>query len=646
MLSTKLKEAAGNSADATLYVDDVFSTWLYTGNGSTQTITNSIDLAGKGGLVWLKGRSSGNHILQDTVRGANNYLLTDSTAATQTIPNTNFVFGSTGFSMDNNYLGWNTTGNPYASWTFREAPKFFDVVTYTGTGSARTIAHSLGDAPGMIIVKRTDTTGNWQVYHRGLTSAAYSIQLNLTAAQSSAPTVWNSTAPTSSVFSVGTDATVNASDGTYVAYLYAHDAGGFGLTGTDNVISCGSYTGNSNATGPVVSLGYEPQYLMIKNATGTGNWQVIDSMRGMAVGSADATLQANLTNAESSVEYLIPTATGFQITSGSTEVNTSGSTYIYMAIRRPNKPPTTGTQVYTNAIQTTGITPTTSTTGFVTDLIIQSQSPSATNKFWSDRLRGTTSNNYAYVISNSTSAEATGTGGGIGLDNNTGFSNNLIGMNPTYNWNFKRAPGFFDVVCYTGNGASNTISHNLTAAPELIIIKSRNNAYDWQTASNFNSLNFLYTQISSNDAGATFTYSAGVLFSAQPTSTSIFLNSSGSSNSNGATYVAYLFATLAGISKVGSYTGNGTSQNIDCGFTAGARFFLVKATSTTGSWWVWDSARGITAGNDPALQLNATGAEITTADAVDPYAAGITVNQEATCSINASGVSYIYLAIS
>jgi len=102
----------------------------------------------------------------------------------------------------------------------------------------------------MIIVKRTDTTSNWQVYHKSLTSAAYSIQLNLTAAQASATTVWNSTAPTSSVFSVGTDATVNASGGTYVAYLYADQAGGFGSAGTDNVVACGSYTGMGITSGP------------------------------------------------------------------------------------------------------------------------------------------------------------------------------------------------------------------------------------------------------------------------------------------------------------------------------------------------------------------------------------------------------------
>jgi len=164
MLSAKLKEAAGNSADATLYVDDVFSTWLYTGNGSTQTITNGIDLAGKGGLVWVKSRSAAtNNFLFDTTRGVNVEINSNTTDANATLVNSVTAFNSSGFALGS-AAGINVSAATYASWTFRKAAKFFDVVTYTGTGSARTIAHSLGVAPGMVIVKRTDTTGNWQVY--------------------------------------------------------------------------------------------------------------------------------------------------------------------------------------------------------------------------------------------------------------------------------------------------------------------------------------------------------------------------------------------------------------------------------------------------------------------------------------------------
>lgn len=205
----------------------------------------------------------------------------------------------------------------------------------------------------------------------------------------------------------------------------------------------------------------------------------------------------------------------------------------------------------------------------------------------------------------------------------------------------RRAPGFFDVVCDTGTGTAHAVAHNLAVAPELVIRKSRSAATQWEvwhsalTASEKLVLN-------SNAAKAA---DATAWNGTAPGASAFAVGTGANVNANGATFVTYLFATLAGISKVGSYVGNGESQTIDCGFTTGARFFLVKAVNAAGSWWVYDSARGIVAAADPALQLNSTAAEITSADAVDPHASGIIVNQEATCSINASGVTYAFLAI-
>ena len=118
-----------------------------------------------------------------------------------------------------------------------------------------------------------------------------------------------------------------------------------------------------------------------------------------------------------------------------------------------------------------------------------------------------------------------------------------------------------------------------------------------------------------------------------------------SNASNTQTYIAYLFATLAGVSKVGSYTGTGSNVDVDCGFSAGARFILIKRTDATGDWYVWDSARGIVAGNDPYLLLNSTAAEVTNTDYIDPLASGFTVTSSAPAALNASGGNYIFLAI-
>jgi hypothetical protein len=156
------------------------------------------------------------------------------------------------------------------------------VVTYTGTGANRTVAHNLGSVPGCIIVKRTDTTGDWQVYHRANTASPETdyLVLNSTAATADSNTRWNDTQPTDAVFSLGTEATVNASGGTYVAYLFAHDDGGFGDDGSENVISCGSFTYNSSS-GNTINLGYEPQWILVKNVTDVTQWYMQDTMRGM-----------------------------------------------------------------------------------------------------------------------------------------------------------------------------------------------------------------------------------------------------------------------------------------------------------------------------------------------------------------------------
>jgi hypothetical protein len=235
-LLTNLAAAAGAAGGDGTYIEDVFSTYLYTGNGSTQTITNGIDLDGEGGLVWIKMRATAGyeHILTDTARGAQRYLSSDNTLGQQTGTNDLTAFTSTGFSLGTSSRVNRSVAseNTFASWTFRKAPKFFDVVTYTGTGANRTVAHNLGSVPGCIIVKRTNTSGDWQVYHRANTANPETdyLVLNSTAATVDSNTRWNDTQPTDAVFSLGTEATVNASGGTYVAYLFAHDAVGLGMT--------------------------------------------------------------------------------------------------------------------------------------------------------------------------------------------------------------------------------------------------------------------------------------------------------------------------------------------------------------------------------------------------------------------------------
>jgi hypothetical protein len=636
-----------------LVVEDVFSTWLYTGNSSTQTITNGVDLAGKGGLVWTKARSSGfSNGLVDTVRGALNTLISNSTDGSTPSFNTVTAFTSSGFSVGTSAIT-NSVGTTYVSWTFREAPNFFDVVTYTGTGANRTIAHNLGVAPGMILVKRTDTTGDWQVYHRSNANTQYMV-LNLNNSVATGATRWNSTTPTATEFSVGTDATVNASGGTYVAYLYAHN------TASDGIIQCGSYVGNGSSTGPVITLGWEPQWILFKCINNSAYWYVLDNMRGMPVSGVQASLYPNAAtneNGYSNMPILAPTATGFQLISSDSDFNGNGNTYIYVAIRRgPMRTPTLGTSVFSPVYATSASSPYTVTTNFPVDLVI-STGVSGNSKNTMDRLRGGTTTSYAVVNTDSTVAEFTGSSVGIGFQNNTAVVDNSYwsgyGLNVIY-WNFRRAPGFMDVVCYTGNGSNGvgdigrTITHGLGVAPELVIVKNRSASTNWRVwTTPFGSSNNALLNSSGAPNSAFYVWANTYLAVTNPiTQFGVYADgTSNSTNTSNQNYVAYLFASAPGVSKVGSYTGNGSSQTINCAFTTGARFVLIKRTDSTGDWYVWDSARGIVAGNDPYLALNTLAAEVTSNDSVDTDSTGFIVNQVAASNINVNAATYIFLAI-
>jgi hypothetical protein len=258
--------------------------------------------------------------------------------------------------------------------------------------------------------------------------------------------------------------------------------------------------------------------------------------------------------------------------------------------------------------------------------------------------------------------------------NTTAFQNNLstattaaeaTAGQSTQNWNntglyavtslavwysFRRAPSFFDQVCWTGDGTVRTVAHNLAAVPELIIYKCRSNATtDWTTAFNFTNTTWDLLFLNYSDASyGTYSYANDTFYSAKPSSTLLSFGNSTNANApnvSGRTYFAYLFATCAGVSKVFSYTGNGSSQTINCGFTGGARFVMIKRTDSTGDWYVWDTARGIVSGNDPHLSLNTIVAEVTTDDTIDTDNTGFVVNQVSATNVNVSSATYIGLAI-
>lgn len=621
------------------YIEDVFSTWLYTGTGATQTITNNLDLSTKGGLTWIKSRASGQHRLTDTVRGATKSLDSTVTSAELTETTGLTAFNTTGFTIGsdtdyNNFLN-------YASWSFCKQAKFFDVVTFTtsSTNTNKRISHSLGSAPGLIIIKSTNTSSNWIVYHRSLGRSNYLVLNSATIAIPST-NIWGTSDPTSADF--GLDETQFGAAATWVAYVFAHDAGGFGDSGNDNVISCGSVTTNGSGQIPTVNLGWEPQWLIMKNTTSAGNWDMYDTMRGWV--SQDQNqfnrLSANVSSAEATgVNGLaVITSTGFR--SNTLDFGAS-QTYIYIAIRRgPMKTPTDATKVF-NATAATGSTTTFRNIGFPLDMAWATARTGDAFRV-QDRLRGlpTNVNSGNILLTNSTAGEQAIQPSIFNADNLGRFDGGSLAATSAVWHHFRRAPGFFDVVAYTGTGVARTVSHNLGVVPELMIVKSRS-AANWAA---YDSLNGATKYLTPNDNSASAT-SPGMWNDSSPSATNFNVGTSSRVNALSATYIAYLFATCPGVSKVGSYTGTGTTKQIDCGFTNGARFVLIKRTDSTGDWYVWDTARGIVSGNDPFLLLNSTAAENTSTDYIDPLSTGFEISSTAPAAINANGGSYIYLAI-
>ena len=644
MSNTKtVMSQAANTLAKPLEVEDVFSTYLYTGNGSTQTITNGIDLDGEGGLVWFKSRPQGNHNLMDTERGNTKYIRSNTTDTEGT--NTNYItsFNSNGFT-----LGPSGTLNgtqDYASWTFRKAPRFFDVVTYTGTGSAGlTIDHSLGSVPGSIIVKRLNSTNAWTVYHRSLGNNK-KLELNKTDSivDIGNSIAWNTTTPTDTQFYLGADGGVNGNGGTYVAYLFAHNDGDgkFGGEADADIIKCGSYTGDGTTDGSkLVDLGFEPQFLIIKNTSVSENWLMIDSMRGASYDNTNV-LFSNLSQGESTNGRAIWTMdpNGFRLSKNNSDSNESGNNYIYMAIRRGTKAPESATEVFDVGLRSGSSSDANTTSDILTDAsIIMRRDSSSEYNLAGTRLQGL--NN---LFPESTSAE--GAGAIDGWDTMSGLivngSNGAVNTGSLVDFSWKRAPGFFDVVAYTGNGtAGRTVSHNLTVAPEMIWVKRRNANSNWSV---YHSAigNDKYIVLNTTNTPVT---SSTFWNNTDPTASSYTVGTANGTNNTNDTYIAYLFASLPGISKVGSYTGNGTSQNIDCGFTSGARFVLIKNASQSDNWMVYDSVRGIVSGNDPYLRLNSTAAEYTSGDHIDPYSGGFAATSNDP-STNRTGNTYIFYAI-
>jgi hypothetical protein len=314
-----------------------FNPVLYTGTSATQSITG---VGFQPDFVWLKARSGAfQHGQFDAVRGATKGLVSNTTDAETTFSAVT-SFNSNGFTNGTDY---NNSGTTYVSWNWKangagssntagsitstvsaNTTAGFSVVTYTGTGANATIGHGLGAVPKMIIVKDRTSALNWRVYHVS-TGNDGGMFLNTTGAYASNSGMWNSTTPTSTVFTVGTDQGTNFSTDSFVAYCFAEVAG---------YSAFGSYTGNGSTDGPFIYTGFKPAFVVVKRTNTTGDWPMVDSTRD-PYNVAQYGLYANSSISEASFGSPTPmydfNSNGFKIRNTFANTNASGGTYIYMA---------------------------------------------------------------------------------------------------------------------------------------------------------------------------------------------------------------------------------------------------------------------------------------------------------------------------
>ena len=316
---------------------DYMKSVLWTGNGTTQ----DVDVGWNPGLTFTRNRTdaSGGSIY-DIIRGDTEFLQSTNTNVPASDSGNDFEFITNGFTVNNNgnianistknFVGWNwkggestveNTDGTITSQVSANPTSGFSVVKWTGTGSAGTIGHGLSATPQFIIVKNLTYGVNWRAYHVASGGTKY-YSFNSNNAEGTSSLPWNNTAPTSSVFSVGTEDNTNRSSDEFIAYVWAPVAG---------YSKFGYYTGNGSTDGPFVYTGFRPAYIMIKRTVNAGgSWVIHDSSRN-TYNVADLNLYANVIDGENSDAVLDFTSNGFKIRTTRLGENWSGDTFIYMA---------------------------------------------------------------------------------------------------------------------------------------------------------------------------------------------------------------------------------------------------------------------------------------------------------------------------
>ena len=572
---------------------------LYTGTGSQSTVNTGLDIESTGGMYWIKNRDGTfNHTLVDTERGASNILVSNASDSAFDSPDIVRSFTSDGFEVVD-YNQTNKDGDGLVAWGFPKAAGYFDIVVYNAANPQGEVVvpHNLGVEPGCVIIKCTQTTGtSWMVYHKSLGSNKY---LNLNEGNKEAvmnPYFLTATNTTITLF----PATWSNTPGEiYVAYLFAED--------TPDMIKCGSYTGNGGMLS--VDTVFEPQWVLIKRYNDNGDWFIFDNKRKNGDGFFTP-LYPNL-NAEelTTANYLNFESTGFRVDGGNPDyaVNGNGDNYIYIAIAAPPPP-----EPPIDALN--GLTKLYQGTGTDNDIINGIDLVNNDGLVWTKAMNASYSNLFFDTVRGTGNYLASNNSGEQYTDNTTlnefkdnGFklgSSGQVNLSDTQyaSWTFQKAPGYFDVVEYTGNGSSQAVSHSLTTKPGLIITKVKDFNGPWYTyhaalgANKYLRLNENGGAVDSDWLGAEPTDTTFTVGGSQPTV----------ANVSNREYIAYLFAEdTPGLIKCGEMPSQ-SNTTITTGFKP--QWLLFKPDQSGQPWYIFDAKRGVNGAKD-ALYPNTNGAE-------------------------------------
>ena len=635
-----IQGAAGAGGDK-VYVDDLFSVDMWAGDNTTRTINNGLDLAGEGGIVFIK---STNHTSDWVVSGTgfgdtnnmstnnNNGIISDN-ARFMSLQSNGFQIGGDVQVNNGNYK--------YKSFSFRKQKQFMDIVTFTGTGAARTIAHNLGSVPGMMIIKAKNGGRDWNVYHRSTFvggEGEYRMRLDSDAGRQNSVTYFNNTAPTDTHFSVGTSGDFNENGTDYIAILFAHNEAVHGETGDQSLIACGTYTGTHQHND--INIGFEPSFFLVKcNSQSGQSWTVVDTIhaygKNNSSGDHPTDAKTNYMNTNASMTTtnarISQIPNGIRILSESQGfINESGQTYIYLAVRSAvglvAKPPTAGTDVFFTgtANNSTGPCPPGSfNPGIEVDFILNRRRSYNENWLAATRKSGT-----YYWQTNDTASNLQRSA--FEWDSSTGFGHSINGIESAWMW--KRSRGF-DVQANYSAG-SGTFNHNLGQVPEMIwagnLLQNDWNGvghHKLRTTDPWNYVAYMNNDSAGNSGSGYWNNTA-------PTATQYTLGNN-TAMSSGQIMVC-LWCSVPGICKIDDYNGDGGTTNaVNCGFQP--RYVMIKRVDSSGDWKIWDYSRG-----NNVLRLNLTNGQVNDV-LVSFTSTGFTlISPDGT--VNASGGRYIYHA--